>query len=121
MTDYTEARLHEHLTDLDRCEREAEHEDQAIEEMLANTVHVDDFLAYTGTDVATLLSMLLTRGIPFSGRVGVDLTERDDEYRDMVEGQLDRLRSEFEHYARTPVTRESPLSTFMRRRQEDAL
>ena len=119
MTDYTEARLHEHLSDLDRCEREAEHEDQAIEDMLANTVHVDDFLAYTGTDVATLLSMLLTRGLPAYGRL--DVTKEDDEFKDMLEGQLDRLRSEFEHYARTPVTRESPLATFMRRRQEDAL
>lgn len=116
MTDYNDMRLHEHLADLDRCEREAEAEDSAIEDMMGNSTHVDDFLAYTGTDVATLLSMLLTRGMPSN-----DASERDDEYRDMLEGQLDRLRSEFEHYARTPINRESPLRTYLRREQEDSL
>ncbi len=117
--DYNDARLHEQRSDRARCEREAEHEDSAIEEMLANTVHVDDLLAYTGTDVSVLLSMLLTRGLPAYGRL--DVTEKDDEYYDMSEGQLDRLRSEFEFYARSPIHRESPLATFMRRRQEDSL
>ncbi len=116
MNCYNDMRLHEHLADLDRCEREAQAEDDAIAAMMASRSQIDDFLAYTGTDVATLLARLLTQGIP--SRDGAD---GDNKHMETIVDELDRLREEFEAYARKPVNRASPLKVWMQNREDDAL
>lgn len=119
MNCYIDQQERQYLADIDSAERNAEADEAVLADMMGNRTQVDDFLAYTGSDVATLLSLLMSRGLPSYGRL--DVTQSDDEYYEMLDGQIDRLRTEFESYARTPIQRESPMACWERNRQEDRL
>lgn len=116
MQDYLSQQERQYLADIDKAERTAEADECVLADMMGNRSEVDDFLAYTGSDVATLLTRLLTQGIPSR-----DGSNGDNEHLDVLVTELDRLRTEFEAYARTPITRESPMVRWERNREEDSL
>lgn len=116
MNCYIDQQERQYLADIDSAERNAEADEAVLADMMGNRTQVDDFLAYTGSDVATLLTRLLTQGIPSR-----DGSEGDNRHLDAIVDELDRLRTEFEAYARTPIQRESPMACWERNRQEDRL
>lgn len=112
MTDYNDIREPQHLDDIALAEHIEAVEADALEDMMESPELLSDFMAYTGADVATVLSLLLRQGLPL--RNG---SETDDKRVDGIEDELTSLRAEFEEWARET----GALEKWIGQRQEDLL
>lgn len=74
--------------------------EDALEQMMAEPDMLDCFLSHRTCppSVASLLSLLLDRGLP-----RMDKSERDDELRDRLDAALDAVQLDFREWAETPV------------------
>ncbi|WP_333679914.1 hypothetical protein [Dyella sp.] len=110
--DYAD-RQRQHHDDL--ATRDAEAETAALEAMLEDSEQINDFLADTGADIATLLSHLMVRGLPQRNDLPSDTRRLD-----WIVTQLDALEVKFETWAHTKRAGTTPLQRWMDRAQKQA-